>query len=57
MIKKRAKSREQRVCRQGCGDMKHPQAIYFSLTSLTVKRQELSFYAVNFAAMQTGLWE
>lgn len=29
--------------------MKHPRAIFPTLTSLTVQRRELGFYAVNFA--------
>lgn len=45
------RSREQRVRGQGCGDMKHPQAIFLSLSSLTVKRQKLHFHAVNFAVL------
>lgn len=37
-----------------CGDIKHPLAIVFSLSSLTVKRLKVSFYPVNFAALSTG---
>lgn len=29
--------------------MKHPRAIFPILTSLTVRRRELGFYAANFA--------
>lgn len=44
---------------RGFGNMKHPQAIFLCLTSLTAgeeggkKRREVAFYAVNFAAVST----
>lgn len=48
---------KRRECEEtGCGDMKHPRAIFLCLTSLTVgkggekRRREVAFYAVNFAA-------
>lgn len=47
--------RVERVHRQGCGDMKHPRAIFSILTSLTVRRRELGFHAANFAAAESEL--